>query len=435
MSRVAQGIDLGRAARDVVLRALLAFAALVAITAVWGRWLQERGPGIDLHAAPLFGRWHVRPTALVLVTIVAAILALRHAPRLADRLSWRSLLWASAVGAAGWGVALALNDGLHGLTMGVTDAFEYLADLDRVGAPGPFLQAFTERIGGYVVHVRSHPPGMIVGLWWLDRLGLGGPGWAAAVMIAAGAAAVPAALLAVRDVAGERPARLAAPFLVLAPAAIWRVTSGDALFAGVAAWGIALLVLATGRRDRIGDLQALGGGLLLGAGLHLSYGLVPILAIPVAVAVWRRRLRPLAIGAAGALAVTALFVANGFWWFEGLRETHREYAEGVAARRPYAYFVFANLAAFGIAVGPGAVAGLPVLRERRVWLLVGGGLVAVLLADLSGLSKAEVERIWLPFVPWVGLAAAALPRRLVGPVLGLQVAGAVALQVVLETLW
>ena len=50
------------------------------------------------------------------------------------------------------------------------------------------------------------------------------------------------------------------------------------------------------------------------------------------------------------------------------------------------------------------------LRDRRSWLLVGGGLAAVALADLSGMSKAEVERIWLPFVPWLLLAAAALAR-------------------------
>jgi len=35
---------------------------------------------------------------------------------------------------------------------------------------------------------------------------------------------------------------------------------------------------------------------------------------------------------------------------------------------------------------------------------------AMLLADLSGMSKAEVERIWLPFAVWTCLACAELPR-------------------------
>ena len=34
----------------------------------------------------------------------------------------------------------------------------------------------------------------------------------------------------------------------------------------------------------------------------------------------------------------------------------------------------------------------------------------MLLADLSGMSKAEVERIWLPFAVWTCLACAELPR-------------------------
>ncbi|MCF0094986.1 hypothetical protein B0E54_03844 [Micromonospora sp. MH99] len=42
-------------------------------------------------------------------------------------------------------------------------------------------------------------------------------------------------------------------------------------------------------------------------------------------------------------------------------------------------------------------------------LLPLAALVAVLGADLSGLSKAEVERIWLPFVVWLLVATAHLP--------------------------
>ncbi|CCH19171.1 Protein of unknown function [Micromonospora lupini str. Lupac 08] len=43
-------------------------------------------------------------------------------------------------------------------------------------------------------------------------------------------------------------------------------------------------------------------------------------------------------------------------------------------------------------------------------LLPLAALVAVLGADLSGLSKAEVERIWLPFVVWLLVATARLPQ-------------------------
>ena len=48
---------------------------------------------------------------------------------------------------------------------------------------------------------------------------------------------------------------------------------------------------------------------------------------------------------------------------------------------------------------------------RVVRWLAGAGLVMVLLADVSQMSKAEVERIWLPFVPWLLISCALLPER------------------------
>ena len=50
----------------------------------------------------------------------------------------------------------------------------------------------------------------------------------------------------------------------------------------------------------------------------------------------------------------------------------------------------------------------PAPATARLWLLVGGGLLAALAADVSGLSSGEVERIWLPFTIWVLPAGAAL---------------------------
>jgi methylthioxylose transferase len=83
------------------------------------------------------------------------------------------------------------------------------------------------------------------------------------------------------------------------------------------------------------------------------------------------------------------------------------------------------------------IAGLARLRDRRAWWLVGAALVGVAAADLSGMSKAEVERIWLPFVPWLALAGCALPTRgwrRTGWVAA-QVVPAVALQMTLRSPW
>ena len=56
-----------------------------------------------------------------------------------------------------------------------------------------------------------------------------------------------------------------------------------------------------------------------------------------------------------------------------------------------------------------------------------GALLAIVCADLSMLSKAETERIWLPFTIWLTAAAALLPPRSHRWWLALNVVGALAL--------
>ena len=62
-------------------------------------------------------------------------------------------------------------------------------------------------------------------------------------------------------------------------------------------------------------------------------------------------------------------------------------------------------------------------------------LVTVLVADLSGMSKAEVERIWLPFVPWLLIGTALLTRRWRHWGLAGQLVFALAVQHLLATGW
>ena len=162
-----------------------------------------------------------------------------------------------------WAIALGLNDGWRGLTDPLV-RLQYIRTVPKVGNPFSFLSTFTDRLPGYNIHTKGHPPGMVLVLWALDRVGLGGVGANLALVLAGGAASVAAVMVAVREVAGEAAARAAAPFLVLAPAAIWW-SSGDAFFAGVSAWAITLVVLATGTEGRRSDRLALAGGLLFGA--------------------------------------------------------------------------------------------------------------------------------------------------------------------------
>ncbi|MCW2748406.1 MAG: hypothetical protein JWP10_1548, partial [Nocardioidaceae bacterium] len=52
-----------------------------------------------------------------------------------------------------------------------------------------------------------------------------------------------------------------------------------------------------------------------------------------------------------------------------------------------------------------------------------------------GMSKAEVERIWLPFTLWIVTIGALLPERWKKPMLLSQVAVAVIVQQLVLTRW
>ena len=116
--------------------------------------------------------------------------------------------------------------------------------------------------------------------------------------------------------------------------------------------------------------------------------------------------------------MVAAFAAAGFWWYEGYEQvTVRYYQEGeYGLLRPYEYWVWGNLAALLLVLGPAVVAGLrraawrPRAVPHALLALAAAGLIAIAVADLSGLSKSEVERIWLPFAVWIVPLAALLPR-------------------------
>ena len=123
----------------------------------------------------------------------------------------------------------------------------------------------------------------------------------------------------------------------------------------------------------------------------------------------------------GVAAVVAVFAAAGFWWLDGYHLVIQRYYQDVGRTRPYDYWVWADLACLVLCAGPAVAPGLRravtgvvggVWRNpavRPVIALTLGAALAIAAADWSGLSKAEVERIWLPFAVWLTTAAALLP--------------------------
>jgi hypothetical protein len=435
-------LDVRTSARRSVARPLAVWSALLAVVVIWGRLLVATHHHLDIAAPPFWSpfelhiTWHVLPALGVGAVVVAC------GPTLTRAASWRRVLAWVAIATTAWTLAVAFVDNIHGidaLTDPVRlDRYDYLQTAHQISSLHSFLARFADVLAIYPQNTKGHPPGMVVVEWVLLKIGLTSAPLNAALVVAGGVAASIAALVALREVAGEDNARVAAPFVVLLPAVIWWQTA-DAFFAGVSAWAITLVVVASGRHGRRADVYAIAGGLLFGVTAFLSYGLVLLAIIPTVVCIARHRMRPLVIAALATLPVFAWFAAMGFSWFSGFAATRHIYWTGVAMHRPYSYFFVADLALFAVATGPAVAIALGRLRSRRVWLLVGATLAVVALADLSGMSKGEVERIWLPFVPWVVCACAALGERCVleriRPYLWLQVACTIVVGVTIWSQW
>lgn len=402
--------------------------------------------------APIFGWWmpHAGPGTIPAVAIAAA--AVLWGPSLAGRLPQRWLPWTAWAVSCAWAFSLAMIDGWQrGFAGRLAARHEYLRQVPSVTDIGEALRTFSSRILDYqpdswITHVSGHPPGALLTFVWLDRIGLGGGAWAGLLCLLAGSSIAAAIVVAVRALAGEDTARLAAPFAAVAPTAIWIAVSADGYFAGVAAWGIALLALAVSKTARLPLLAAAGSGLLLGWGIFLNYGLalmaLPAAAVLLSAASWRAALAALGTAALAALPIVLVFLAAGFWWFDGYLLVQERYWQGIANDRPFQYWGWANLASVVCAIGLGSVAGigrtfdLAAIRARSgLHLLVLGALLAILFADLSRLSKAETERIWLPFTVWLVAAAALLPRRSHRWWLALNVIGALAINHLILTNW
>jgi methylthioxylose transferase len=399
-------------ARLRVLLAVAVWVSVVGVAAGVGQLLLRADVRIVLPTPPVLGEPVGASIAGLAMAAAVGLAIAMYLPVAVQRATWRGALVATTVCALAWWVSLALAEGWSGLVRGPSWSTEYLHDVPQVRAdPSAFLRGFTEDIGQYEIHVRGHPPGTVMLLAGLDAVGLGGPRWQAAFVLAIAATAPLAVLLAVRDVAGESTARLAAPFVALAPAAIWIATSADAVYMALAAWAVALVVLATGRTGRVALLLSAGAGVVGAAALLGSYGMVLAGVVPLAVVVRRRRAAAALVAATVAIGCVVALVPFGFWWVDGLAATRHEY-ETLDLERPYWAFFVINLGAWALALGPATAAGLATLRDRRLWMLVGGGLAAASIANLSGLSEGEVERIWLPFGIWVLPAGAALATRM-----------------------
>ncbi|WP_229053819.1 hypothetical protein [Aeromicrobium sp. Leaf350] len=461
--------------RRAALISAAAGAVLVALAVYVPRWT---GEDVKVNWPPLHADWDPRIGLLTIPAVLIGIVLVLVLPRLAATLSWRRTLVLAYVATWAWTMAVAMTEGPDGLSR-VFDVEErpgeYVFDAQRVDAILPMLRTFIEHIpmdspDNWKTHVAGHPPGALLFFVLLDRLGITDPFWIGVVVVSVGSTAIVAVLVTLKVLASEKLARAALPWIVLAPVAVYMGVNGDAVFTAVAAWGLCLLAIAT-RVPRHRVAAGIGAGLLLGFCVYLSYGLVLLGILALAVLWIGRSWRALPWALGGALVVAAAFTAAGFHWWEAYPVLRERYYDGIASERAYSYWVWADVAAWTFTVGLAVWAAFPrgvqalrgavgprflladsrmeetsdvvpgddaaeSPRDRTVLAaLAAAALLTILAATLSGMSKAEVERIWMPFTIWVVALPLLLPRRWHPPLLASQVVIALLVQHLLLTRW
>lgn len=424
-------------------RAAVASAALglglVAAAIAVPRWTDE---DVRVHWPPLHADWDPRLGVLTLPAIAVGLALWLVLPRIAARTSWRGLLAYAFAGTWIWTMALAMTEGTDGLARVFERPGEYVYDAQRVDSIGTMVRTFVDHIpmdsaDNWHTHVAGHPPGALVFFVLLDRMGITDPFWIGVVVVTIGSTAVVAVLITLKTLGSVRLARRAMPWIVLAPTAVWMGVNGDALFTAVAAWGLALLAIAAvSRRPAVG----VAAGLVLGLCVYLSYGLVLLGLLAVAVLIIAKTWKPLPWALAGSAVVVAAFTAAGFAWWEAYPVLRERYYDGIASERAYSYWVWADIAAWTFTVGLVVWAAFPrairAFRDRDpLAQLAAAALLTILVATISGMSKAEVERIWLPFTIWVVALPALLPDRWHRPALLSQVVLALCVQQLVLTRW
>ena len=355
-----------------------------------------------------------------------------------------------------WMPSLALVDGVAGVGAVLTRDSEYLVTAREVDDVGELLRSFVSRIplsakDHWPVHVAGHPPGAL--LFFVVWSGWAwGPGWQ----------------LVWSSALWQRPPQL----LLLSRVAlsVFITESGLCCLSSSSArspcgrqflptrssppWRRGRLpsrhwpppdetpLPSVGRSLRVSPLEAASCG-RTACRWSVSWS-SPRWPVPSGGPAGRVRLAgAISVGVA---CVVGAFALAGFAYWGRLSCAAPKVLGRLASARPAGYWLWANVALLAVSAGPLLFGALAVSGRRLLvsvrrpqadplLSLAGAALLAVIVADLSLMSKAEVERIWLPFVPWLLLSAVVLPARWRRPALGAQAGLGLLVQTLLVTPW
>jgi methylthioxylose transferase len=413
-----------------------------ATTVATGLSVRAAGGRLGTALPPFVGPWAPRLGALAAVSVAVLAIGTFAAPLAARRLR-SPLAFAAALFVLALAFGLALNlarSGTRGwyaiFDTGPQGSFEakweYLPGLPALSYGAHFfLDRFAELVPALPVNVAGHPPGLLL---TLHALGIRSPRAMAALCIGTGALTAPLAYDLGRSLGDEERGRTAGLLTAFAPSLLlFGVTSADYLYATLGAAAACLLV-----RQRAAARGA--GAALLAVAAFFSWLLLAIAAWAALVVLVREGGRRAAqLAAACALAVLALNGGLAAWTgydpIGALRSTHAVYGNSLASVRPYAFWAFGSPTAWLVMLGlPTAVMALRSLSRRDPAALALAAIVVA--AAVLGFTKAETERIWLPFVPLACVAAAAsIDLGRVRPLLWALAAQALAVELLFYTIW
>ena len=356
-----------------------------------------------------------------------------------------------------------------------------------------FLATYAEEMPRRDRHATSHPPGPILYYRAIISAFRRAEGAAARVLGALeyvgvkrarlyGDSPLPEALLAAAFFGGLGVALCAAltawPVARIAEAAgadlitatqvgaLWAFCPSPTLFSPqfdqvvtfLVAWTCALGCMATHGRSRSGLVgAALGSGAVAGLALFCSFGALPMLGAAAVVTTvltppahrsWRRLAGIASLAALGFGLVSAVPILAGYDLLTTAREALTISRYNYMVLRGYWLWLRFDLLDFSIFLGPPLVAwGLAGVAERllrrspsRIFLrpdLMLAVAALVFALDLSGVTRGEVGRLWMPLMPMAFVALVPLrpsaPSRL--PVHSLEAARAQPSAILAEQLF
>jgi hypothetical protein len=410
---------------------------VAALTVIAGLAIKAATGALGTPLPPLVVSWSPGADPLAIVSVSVIFIAALFAPRLL--LSVRPGP-AFAMGLYGLALILGLSlnlarGGVRGWWLAFAGSreagFEYLPGLRALRhGIASYVGHFAQLVPSLPLHAAGNPPGPLV---LMHVLGIDTPEALAGSCIVVGGLTAPFAYALGREIGGEERGRTAGCLTAFTPSLLlFGVTSADYAFAAMG-MAVACLMARPGARSRV------AGALLAATASMFSWLLLAIPAWAVLLALRREGIRSALVlatltGAAVIAVNAALALSTGYDPIATLRATDAVYRRTTAAR-PYAYWVFGSPVAWALALGlPTAMLGLRAVA-RSDPAAVALGIVVVVSATL-GFTKGETERIWLPFAPLACVAAAAvLPRRRLGAILGALAAQAVAFELLFNTIW